>query len=215
MILMQAPAAGMAFGVTPSGSVYVADGYGLIYIDSDSAADQLALQGAGCFTLSPFGGWGNFGFSSLSDLYAADTGALFSGITGFPRHTVATIFTDPTSGNDGTWQKTGAGSGAGAWTQVSTATLASLSAQVSASIPWAGATWAQVSQVKAALVADGNFAAVEAAILADPTNAAGQQWTAGGIATVGGPLGAAIKSTLGFSTGQMNTLWSAAAAASY
>jgi hypothetical protein len=212
MILMIAPAPDMVFGAMPSGAVYVSNPYGLVFVANDSTADQAALQSAGCFTLTPFGGWGNFGFQTQADLFAADTGSILPGVTGYPPFTVATVFNDPSSGNDGTWYKTGTGNGAGAWTQLSTQTLASLSALIPDAVPWAGTTFAQVSQLKAALVADGTFAALEAAILADPTNAASQQWTGGGVATVGGPLAAAIKTALGASTAQMNDLWAAAAA---
>jgi hypothetical protein len=215
MILMVAPAPFMAFGGLPSGSLYVSDQYSLIRITNDSAADQLALQDAGCFTLSPFGGWGNFGFLTLADLYAADTGSILPNIAGFPQYTVVTIFSDPTSGDDGTWTKTGSGAGSGNWTQVSTSTLASLSAEVAASIPWNGATWAQVAQVKIALQNAGEFETVEAAVTADPTQPVNAWWTTGGIATVTGTLGAFIKTTLGSTTTEMNTLWAAATAVAY
>ena len=128
MILMLAPAPYMAFGALPSGASYQANQYGLVMIINDSAADQSALVTAGCFTLSPFGGWGNFGFDTLADLYAADLGSILPFITGFPRWTVVTIFSDPVPANCGTWTKTGFGNGSGAWVQVSTQTLFSIAA---------------------------------------------------------------------------------------
>jgi len=215
MILMIAPGPAMVFGGLPSGTAYVSDQNALIRIANDAAADQTALQDAGCFTASPFGGWGNFGFATLADLYAADAGSILPNITGFPPYTVVTIFTDPTSGNDGTWTKTGAGTGSGNWTQVSTSTLASISAEVAASIPWNGATWAQVAQVKIALQNAGEFDTVEAAVTADTTQPVNAWWTTGGIVKVGGTLGAFIASTLGYSGAQMNTLWAAAATVAY
>lgn len=132
MILMLAPSSNMMFGLMPSGLTYVSDQYGLVKIPNDSVADQTALMDAGCFTLTPFGGWGTFGFNLLSDLYAADTGAILPGITGYPQHTIANVFSDPTSSNIGAWAKTGAGSGAGNWTQISTLTLAGLNASLAA-----------------------------------------------------------------------------------
>jgi len=217
MILMIAPGPLMVFAGAPSGSLYVSDQNSLIKIASDSAADQAALQEAGCFTASPFGGWGNFGFTTLADLYAADAAAnlVLPGVTGFPRYTTATIAADPTGGNDGSWIKSGAGAGSGNWTQSSTTTLASVSALVAAAIPWNGATWAQMAQVKIALQNAGVFETVEAAVTADPTQPVNAWWTTGGIVTVGGALGAFVKTTLGYSTDQMNTLWAAATAVAY
>jgi hypothetical protein len=84
MILMLAPAPDMSFSGMPSGSTYVSNQYGLITILSDAVADQTALQDAGCYTLSPFGGWGRYSFPTLADLYAADLGAILPGRTGFP-----------------------------------------------------------------------------------------------------------------------------------
>lgn len=222
MILMQAPGPKMNFGTAPSGAAYASDRNGLVLIVNNSTADQLALIAAGCATLTPFGGWGNFGFTTLSSLYAADAAAnlVLPGVTGFPEYTVATIFND--AGNTGTWSKTGTGAGSGNWTQQSTQTLASISALVgqitalqAAAFWYAQASFSQVSQVKAALVTLGVFATVENAILADPTNAAGQQWTTGGICTQTGPLGAAIQAALSYSTGQMNTLFADARSSSY
>ena len=55
-ILMLAPAPSMTFTGNPSGATYVADLNGIIAITNGSAADQTALQNAGCYTLLPFGG---------------------------------------------------------------------------------------------------------------------------------------------------------------
>lgn len=128
MILMQAPGAGLVFSGTPSSSVYVSDPNSLIYINNNSVADQTYLMGRGCFTLSPFGGWGTYGFTLLADLYAADAASnlVLTGVTGFPLYTVASVFKD--GGNSGFWNKTGTGSGAGNWSQVSTGTPASIAA---------------------------------------------------------------------------------------
>jgi hypothetical protein len=125
MILMLAPGPDITFSGTPSGSVYVSDQFGLVKITNNNTSDETFLISAGCFTLNPFGGWGNFGFLTLADLYAADTGTLIPGITGYPQYTVASVFSD--GGNDGTWAKSGTGNGSGNWTQVSTYTLATLS----------------------------------------------------------------------------------------
>jgi hypothetical protein len=52
MILMQAPAANLSFGVMPSGQTYVSDQNALIYITNNSTADQTALASFGCLTLT-------------------------------------------------------------------------------------------------------------------------------------------------------------------
>jgi hypothetical protein len=134
MILMQAPGPGMSFGPMPSGVSYTSDTYGQIKITNNSTADQAALAAIGCYTLSSFGSWGNFGFSLLSDLYTADAASnlVLTGVTGFPNHTIVTITND--GGNTGTWQKTGTGVGSGNWTQISTLTLASISALIQQAI---------------------------------------------------------------------------------
>lgn len=96
MILMLAPAPNLNLGTMPSGASYVSDAYALIKVANDSAADQTALQEAGCFTLTPFGGWGNATFTTLADLYAADaaSGLILPSVTGFPQHMPATITDD-------------------------------------------------------------------------------------------------------------------------
>lgn len=119
MILMLAPAPDMSFPGMPSGSTYVSNQYGLITILNDSVADQTALQDAGCYTLSPFGGWGRYSFPTLADLYAADLGAILPGRTGFPQFTTCQIFNDPMVANNAVWYKTGTGNGAGSWTVTS------------------------------------------------------------------------------------------------
>jgi hypothetical protein len=143
MILMQAPGPNLTFGSTPSGTTYISDASGLIKITNNSTADQTALQNAGCFTLTPFGGYGNFGFTLLSDLYAADAATLFTGVTGYPSHTVATIFND--GGNTGTWYKTGTGAGSGNWTQASTSTALSAATAAAASAAAAAASVGSVA----------------------------------------------------------------------
>ena len=52
-------------------------------------------------------------------------------------------------------------------------------------------------------------------VTADPTQPVNAWWTTGGIATVTGTLGAFIKTTLGSTTTEMNTLWAAATAVAY
>ena len=123
-ILMLAPTGNMSFGSAPSGATYVANSYGLIQITNNSAADQAYLQSAGCFVLTPFGGAGSFGFTTLANLYAADTGTIFQGWTGYPQYSAAQVFSD--GANTGVWAKTGTGSGSGNWTQVSTVTFANV-----------------------------------------------------------------------------------------
>ena len=116
MILMMAPGPNMAFRNAPSGTVYVSDARSVIAVANNSVADQAFFLANGCYLLTAFGGWGNFGFTTLANLYAADTGSLIPGITGYPQFTIATVFND--SGNSGFWYKTGTGNGSGSWTQV-------------------------------------------------------------------------------------------------
>ncbi len=114
-IYMLAPLAGMTFASMPSGSVYVADANAIVYITNGSTADQLALQSAGCITLSPVeGGPGTptIGFATLAALYSADTS------THYGLGTIASVINDTgTPANNGIWSKTGAGNGSGNWTQ--------------------------------------------------------------------------------------------------
>ena len=65
-------------------------------------------------------GGGTIGASTLAGLYTQDTTAHYA------QYTIAQIFNDTTPANNGTWLKTGTGSGAGNWAQQATATLASL-----------------------------------------------------------------------------------------
>jgi hypothetical protein len=118
MILMLAPAPDMSFSGMPSGSTYVSNQYGLITILNDAVADQTALQDAGCYTLSPFGGWGRYSFPTLADLYAADLGAILPGRTGFPSSRLARSSTTMVA-NNAVWYKTGTENGAGSWTVTS------------------------------------------------------------------------------------------------
>lgn len=149
MILMLAPAPNMPFGAAPSGASYVSDAFKFIKIMNDSTADQTYLQSAGCFTLSPFGGWWSFTFNTLAELYAADTGALYPGITGFPQYSPGQVLDD--SGNTGLWYKSGTGHGSGNWTQVSTRTLAdaALSAEAAAASAAEGRNYSIVAAADA------------------------------------------------------------------
>ena len=117
MILMQAPAGGMTFAGMPSGTTYVSNQYSMIAVTNSSTADQAALQRAGCFTLTPFGGWGTFSYNLLADLYAADnaTNLVLPGTVGFPANTTCQVLNDTTLSNNGTWYKTGTGNGTGNW----------------------------------------------------------------------------------------------------
>lgn len=56
MILILAPAANMTFASLPSGSTYVSDANGLVYVTNNSVSDQAALVAAGCKTLTPIPG---------------------------------------------------------------------------------------------------------------------------------------------------------------
>lgn len=128
MIIMLAPGSQpyMTFGGVPSGSTYTSDAYGLLFVGG--ASDQIYLEGFSCKTLQPMGDWGSRGFGSLSDLYAADVSLQL------PQWTVASVFLDATSSNNGTWYKSGSGFGSGNWTQGSSQTLATLYAGLTAEI---------------------------------------------------------------------------------
>lgn len=125
MILMLAPlgAANMSFGVAPSGATYTSNQQGIILVANNSTADQTALQALGCSTLTSLGPWGCLGFDTLADLYSYDVAG------NAPRWTVATVFAD-TGTRDGTYHKTGTGTGSGNWTQADMLTLAGLQAQI-------------------------------------------------------------------------------------
>ena len=69
-------------------------------------------------------GGGLIGAATLASLYTQDTSAHYA------QYSVAQIFSDPTSSNNGFWLKIGAGTGAGNWTQQSTITLASLNGAI-------------------------------------------------------------------------------------
>jgi len=165
MILMIAPAAGMSFGAMPSGATYVSNQYALIFISNNSAADQAALAAAGCYTLSPFGGWGTYGFPSLASLYAADlaNNLVMTGQVGFPEYTMAVVYNDATPGNNGTWNKTASGNGTGNWTYL-------------AQIPSSGALAAAASAAAAAAAA--GSVAVDATAAAAASTSAGASATA-------------------------------------
>lgn len=148
MILMIAPAPNMAFGTMPSGAAYISDQFSLVKLVNNSPDDQTALREAGCATLTPFGNWGQLGFLTLVDLYAADLASnlVLVGTVGFPQHVIGSVFAD--GANSGTWAKTGTGHGSGNWTQVSTLTLESLVTYSLAAA--ASATQAGVSAAAAA-----------------------------------------------------------------
>jgi hypothetical protein len=198
MILMLAPAPGLNLGAMPSGAAYVSDAYGLVKIVNDSAADQAGLTAIGCFTLTPFGGWGNFGFNTLADLYAADTGAILPGITGFPEFTVASVFADSTAANIGTWAKTGVGNGEGYWTRVSVLTLVSLAAQVAAIGPTLTSLQAQITAVQGEVAAISSTLHLAAGgpVLAATTAALPSNTYANGTAGVGATLTATANGAL-------------------
>jgi len=208
MILMIAPASGMTFGAMPSGASYVSDPFALVRIFNDSSADQTALEGAGCFTLTPFGNWGNAGFVTLADLYAADTGSILPGITGYPIHTVATVFTDPTLANCGTWAKTTTGNGSGAWTQVSTETLASIATTAGAAATSAATA---ATTASAAAAAAGTSAATASGAATTATTEAGIATTAAGSASASAT--AAANAAAAGTGGQVFTTHAAFAAA--
>lgn len=149
MILMQAPAANMNFGAAPSGAAYVSDQFGLVKIVNDNGNDQTFLINAGCYTLSPFGGWGSFTFNLLADVYAADSsvGLVLPGLTGFPPHTTVTVQADGL--NNGLWYKTGSGHGSGNWSM----TNASLAPDANAAIAGAASSQAIAAAAQAAVAA--------------------------------------------------------------
>ncbi|MGD0190190.1 MAG: hypothetical protein ABSD74_05580 [Rhizomicrobium sp.] len=134
MILMLAPAANMQFASMPSGSSYVSDADGLITIVNNSTADQIALMAAGCRTLLPVPQGLNF--ATLAALYATDN---------YVAGTFALVYADPTSANNGTWEKTSGGNGAGNWSQLFNYSLSTISAAVGAETARAEAAEAALS----------------------------------------------------------------------
>jgi hypothetical protein len=75
---------------------------------------------------TPGVGSGIVGAQTLSNLYSQDS------TNHYAQYTTGNVYADGTPSNDGTWLKTGTGNGSGNWTQVSTATLNSLSTALSA-----------------------------------------------------------------------------------
>lgn len=128
MILMLAPGPNMTFSARPSGSIYISDDDRLIRVLNNSQVDVDSLVESGVSTLLPFGPWGSRGFVTLADMYAYDNDP----DTTMTEYTVTSIFGDPVSTNNGTWTKTGNGSGTGNWTQVSQLTLERLAAEITA-----------------------------------------------------------------------------------
>lgn len=123
-LYLLAPSAGMSFASLPSGSTYVSDENALVVVSNGSAADWAALAAAGCAPMLALGIGATF--STLAGLYAADVS------TPYAQGTYALVFADGTSANDGLWQKTGTGTGAGNWTQLASYTVASLQSQANA-----------------------------------------------------------------------------------
>lgn len=113
-IVLLAPAPNMVFAAIPSGTTYVSNQYGLITITNGSVADQQALvTGGGCLTLTAVSGvTGNpsVGASTLAGLYALDVA------NDYDEGTIAAVFNDSTTPNNGLWAKTGTGTGSGNWT---------------------------------------------------------------------------------------------------
>ena len=170
MILMQAPGPNLTFGGMPSGSTYVSSQYSLIYITNSSVADQTALAAAGCYTLSPFGGWGTYGFPTLAALYATDsvTNLFAVGQVGFPEYTMAVVYADPVAANNGTWSKTATGAGTGNWSYINAIpSSGAIAAAASAAIAVAQALVAQAASgaaTSAATTAQSAMAAVLTAV---------------------------------------------------
>lgn len=161
--------------------------------------------------------------AAISDIALfASIGVIFSNVAAmngnlaFAAGTPALVWNDPNPANNGFYVKTGA-SMVGAWNATGITLPSSFAATLTlimAAVPWYNTSWALVSCLKAALVADNHFATIENLIPADTTNPVNQQWY-GSVCTQAGPLGAFIKATLAFSDGQMTTLFGAARAANF
>ncbi|HEY1615122.1 MAG TPA: hypothetical protein VGF97_15665 [Rhizomicrobium sp.] len=111
---------------------------------------------------------GNIGAQTLSALYAQDTANHYA------QYTNATVYNDGTSANDGTWLKTGTGNGSGNWTQVSSFTLASLNASLSATNASLTGEVARAQSSEAAII--GQIAANAPAMWADDGNIFAGGW---------------------------------------
>lgn len=186
MILMLAPGPNLTFGAMPSGASYVSDDNSLIKIANNSAADQLALQEAGCSTLTPFGGWGTFSFDTIDDLYAADLASslVIAGQVGFPKFSTCQVMNDPTPANNGTWYKSGDGNGSGNWSYI--ALLASSGAVQAQAAAVVASTQAATAVAQTAVaIAQAGIATAQASIA-----------TAAANTTTGAAVAAAIQNTL-------------------
>jgi hypothetical protein len=207
MILMLAPAPNMTFGSMPSSTTYVSDQYSQVHIANNSTADQVALANAGCYTLSPFGGWGTFTLDTLADLYAADaaTGLVLPGIVGFPIYTTITIQDD--SSNNGLWRKTGTGAGAGNWTQTSATLSPSADAAIAAAAASNAAAVSALMGVYPGTLSAGTFLPFEVAVIENGlgTGSGGTPGTyLGGVN--GGPPGFSWAYLIG-ADGKLDSYW--------
>jgi hypothetical protein len=127
--------------------------------------------------------------------------------------TGAIVWDDSTAANNGIYVKNG-GTGTGSWTNTGItlpSSFAAILTELEAAVPWYTATWCQVSQLKAQLVADGTFQIVLNVIPGSPANAVNQQWTGGAIMTSTGPLAVAVGAALSLSSGALAALIGAAA----
>lgn len=122
-IFLLAPAPNMTFASLPSGSTYVSDSNAVIVIHNGSVPDQVAMLNSGCVALVT-GYEVLVGTNTLADLYALDV--LYSYSTG----TVATVFSEVSPANDGTYIKTGIYTGAGNWTKANVFSFQTLAQEV-------------------------------------------------------------------------------------
>src|SRR5208282_409762 len=104
-ILLLAPAANMTFVAMPSGTTYTADQNGLVVVTNGSVADEVALISAGCQPLELAAGILVTGAATLANLYSQDAS------DDYTQYTIAQVFDDSTSVNNGFWLKTGSGTG--------------------------------------------------------------------------------------------------------
>lgn len=157
-LLVLAPAGNTTFASLPSGSTYVSDPNGIIWITNGSVDDLIALITAGCLALAPLSSLAQF--QTLAALYAQDVAAAY------PMFTTAIVTDDGTAANDGYWQKTGAGTGVGNWVQLQQGQIASLITQEAANAANIAANSASITTLQARATSDESTIAAQAAQIA-------------------------------------------------
>lgn len=149
-------------------------------------------------------------FSAIGVAYAT-LAALTADTTG--AHPLGLVFNDGTPANDGIYLWTAGAPGSWSNTGITLpSTYAAAVTQLQAAVPWRATTWCSVAQLRTQLGVLGLYETVQDAIQDGPAGPVTSLWNHGMTCTVGGPLGLLVQSALGYSGGQMATLFANALA---